>query len=392
MNSLFSMIKKLLLYLINSPLYVLSKYIPKDGRVWIFGSWFGESYSDNSRYLYEYLNKHNPQIKAIWVSKNKEVVKYLRSKNLKAYRTYSLRSIFFSLIAKYSVFVQSNQSDNLMFLNNGKTKLIQLWHGIPIKKIGLDDKIYYKKNNRIAEFLFPFLKEEYDLTIACSDMDAKSFSSAFITKRIEITGYPRNDILISKLEKEKELGYIISYLPTFRGQVNEKIDLLTDYRFTVEYWDNLLKSLGAKLIIKLHPVNYPRDYLLKKINTSENICFMSNSYVECDTQHLLSITDILITDYSSVYLDFILTEKPIIFTPFDFERYIATQREFYYKYESVTPGPKCKDWYEVSEWVCKFIKNPNLYINERKYIADRFHRYKDDKSCMRVYKAITNLS
>jgi len=110
-----------------------------------------------------------------------------------------------------------------------------------------------------------------------------------------------------------------------------------------------------------------------------------------DTYELLARTHILIADYSSVYFDFLLTEKPIIFAPFDYENYIKNDREFYYDYDEVTPGPKCKDWDDVLDWIAKFTKNPSLFLQERIAMKNRFHQYQDGQNCKRVYEKITEL-
>jgi len=99
----------------------------------------------------------------------------------------------------------------------------------------------------------------------------------------------------------------------------------------------------------------------------------------------------LITDYSSVYFDFLLTDRPIIFAPFDYDSYIAKDRELYYDYDKVTPGPKCKDWDEVLDWIEKFKTNPSLYQKERAKAKDKFHKYKDNKNSRRVFKEIVEL-
>ncbi|MBC8485993.1 MAG: CDP-glycerol glycerophosphotransferase family protein, partial [Bacteroidetes bacterium] len=126
-------LKKLLIYILNIPLYWISCCIPKNKNVWIFGAWFGEKYADNSKYLFEYVNRDHSHVRAVWLSKNKKTVESIRSKGYEVYYTYDIRSILLALKARFSIFVQSNMSDNLMFLNNKNTKLIQLWHGSPLK-------------------------------------------------------------------------------------------------------------------------------------------------------------------------------------------------------------------------------------------------------------------
>jgi CDP-glycerol glycerophosphotransferase (TagB/SpsB family) len=208
--------------------------------------------------------------------------------------------------------------------------------------------------------------------------------SAFKTSNVRITGYPRNDLLCNK---ETNNTFTITYLPTFRDSIGYKIDLFSDFNFNLELWDKSLSKSSIKLNIKMHPLSKPTDELLTKFNVLENINFLD----EIDVAEILPKTDILITDYSSVYFDYLLRDKPIIFAPFDYDNYITKDREFYYNYNEVTPGPKCKDWNEVLEWIEKFKKDPTIYADERQKVRDRFHKYQDGENCERVYNEIIKL-
>lgn len=380
------MFKKTLLYLFNSLLFFVSRFITKNKNIWLFGSWFGDKYADNSRFLFEYLHKEHPEIRAVWITDSDDIVSSLRKEGFEAYKKYSISSVLLGLRAGYSVFVQSNLVDVIPFLNNGKTKLIQLWHGIPLKKIGFDDKYAGMPSlkTRFKYLLFPFLKEFYDVFIANSQEDAERFCSAFNVKKVVVTGYPRNDVLSAI----KTTGnYNLFYFPTFRDSIGSEIDLFNYFGFDFESWNSFLGRLNINLYIKMHPVNKPGKDLLSQFENSSNIIFLD----ELDVADVLPEADVLITDYSSVYFDFLLTEKPIIFSPFDFEKYITKDRELYYPYDEVTPGPKCKDWNEVLNWVVKFKENPSLYSKERENIKNKFHKYDDFKSCERVYQEIIKL-
>ncbi len=137
----------------------------------------------------------------------------------------------------------------------------------------------------------------------------------------------------------------------------------------------------------MHPVNKPKKELLEQFILYENINFLDELHVA----EILPLADMLITDYSSIYFDYLLTNKPIIFTPFDYEKYITKDRELYYDYNEVTPGPKCNDWNEVLEWIKKFEENSNLFQEKRYKIKNKFHKYQDNKRCGKVINAIYNI-
>ena len=71
---------KLIIYILNTPLYWVSCCMPTSSNIWIFGAWFGEKYADNSKYLFEYVNQSHSEIRPIWFSTNKNVIKFLNQK------------------------------------------------------------------------------------------------------------------------------------------------------------------------------------------------------------------------------------------------------------------------------------------------------------------------
>jgi len=379
--------QKLLRSILNIPLLLLSKIVPKDPNIWIFGAWAGKKYADNSKILFEYIQKNHSEIRAIWLSKNKVVVEELRAKGYECYYTYSFTSIIIGLRAQYSIFVQNNDLDSMLFLNNGSTKLVQLFHGIPLKKIGLDHIDYSTLNYPIIrKFLLPHTIEKYDLIIACSKEDQKNFTTAFNNKNVKITGYPRNDLFYNTLNEESSIFKIV-YLPTYRGRVGNTIDLFGDYRFDIEAWQDTLKKYNIHFYIKMHPASILSGEIIDKLSNSANIKFLD----DIDLAEFLPMTDLLITDYSSVYFDYLLANKPIIFAPFDYDQYLTQDRKLYYDYDKVTPGPQCNSWNKVLEWIVIFKKNPKLYEKDRLNMKHKFHKYQDGNSANRVYSEISSL-
>jgi len=239
MKIVLEKLKKLFIYTTMLPLYWLSSIVPKDKNLWVFGAWFGERYADNSKYLFEYVNENHPEINAVWLACDKEVYKTVKNKGYKVVLKRSLMGIFLALRAKVFIVCQSKGEDLYPFINDKKSVVIQLWHGIPLKKIGYDDIIYtYKNGNpqieKIKKFFFPFLNENYSLLIATSEETKNIFSRAFRVekKKVEITGYPRNDRLFTFSRAKKGRKNIkVIYLPTFRKDRGAEVDLFTSYGF-----------------------------------------------------------------------------------------------------------------------------------------------------------------
>ncbi len=380
--------KKLLIYVINIPLYGISKLIQKDENIWIFGSWFGEKYADNSKYLFEYVNKHHPEIRAVWLTNNTETHELLKSKKYEVYKTYSLNGYLCSAKAKFS-FVCTDFSDVNKFIP--AKIIINLWHGNPLKKVVYDDTITlhlekYKFKRFIVKKIFPFINrpEHFNYIIASSLTESLNLSSAFkidITK-VLVTGLPRNDVF--KHNNSKKIKKII-YMPTHRNE--GEMDITSLFINDIELINNYLKKFDIELYIKLH------FYHMQNMNLIEysNVKLLQDDDINQDIYSVMNNFDLLITDYSSIYFDYLLTDRPIIFSAFDYEEYIQNDRELYYDYNEVTPGPKCKNWNEILEWIVKFKENPRLYGDERERVKNRFHRYQDSKSCERVYNTTSSL-
>ena len=382
LKNLESMINRLrkIFYIIKSLIYLFSRILPKDENIWLFGAWFGEKYADNSKYLFEYVNKNLPSVRAIWLTKNESVYELLSKKGYEVYYTYSILGYYYASRAAIS-FVSTSFDDVNVFL---PTPLVfYLGHGIPLKKLVYDDKINYKsepeKGFQLLRFFFPFIREpkDYDYVLASSEADAKNLSSAFRVdkKNVPILGLPRNDRIkkakLNELRTKTDLKVI--YLPTHRKEGSENFFQI--FLEDIELINQKLNDLNTDLFIKFHYYHDSQEF-----ENYSNIHFLEND----DIYDIINDFDILITDYSSVYFDFLLSEKPIIFFPFDYEDYIKSDRELYYNYDEVTPGPKCLTWVEVVEWIRKFKANPDLYLEERKSIKRKFHKYEDSKSSERT--------
>lgn len=389
----------------ESLIFFRAYFVKKDNTIWVFGAIRGKKYMDNAKYLFEYVHKYT-NIQAIWISKNQDVVDDLKSKGFNAFYEYTPEAQFYTTRAKIAVITHRGnrkKSDLPFHTFSKKTKIIQLWHGIPLKKIAFDDKVFsfkqdgnslkWKSKQFLKKTFFPFLNyvHEPSLLLALSKDTQDIFSKAFRTsqEKVIISGYPRNDILLKHLSIEDNSSNKkkIIYMPTFRGSVNSNFDLFLQYGFDIERLDTFLSEENMQLDIKLHPFNQPSVELIEKLEQSKNIFFLDHDAI----YEIIGEYAMLITDYSSIYFDYLLLDRPIIFAPFDKESYLKKDREFYFDYDEVTPGPSAMDWIEVMEHLKKFNNSSKWYAQERRKIKDRFHTYQDDNSTQRVYEAICNI-
>lgn len=382
------MIKRFLIYILNLPLYYAMYFIHPKKNLWIFGAWFGEKYFDNPKFLFEYVQEKYADIEIIWITKDKSICN-----NKDILYKYSFKAIYKSLRGEVFIVTHSTVMDIYKFINNNSRIVVQLWHGIPIKKIANDDKRYEtsstlkKIKRKLILTLFPFTKPLYRLTIASSEDDKKNMITAFntIDKNVKVTGYPRNDVFKSNQKNCSE--FKILYAPTLRDKIDDEVNLFDDFGFDSKKVLELLESKNIYLDIKMHPAN-KIDVKFKNSINSNYIKFLES---KIEINEIIQDYSIVVSDYSGLYVDFLLTDRPIIFAPFDYEKYITKDRELYYDYDEVTPGPKCKNWEEVLEWIVKFKENPNLFKKEREEVKNRFHKYQDGRSCERVFNEIVKL-
>ena len=92
-----------------------------------------------------------------------------------------------------------------------------------------------------------------------------------------------------------------------------------------------------------------------------------------DIQELLMDTDILVTDYSSTYIDYLLLDRPIVFYNFDYQDYLNTDREMYYDYEEVTPGYKAENFDQLMEEFERLIQGEDYFKEERERVCNFFY-------------------
>lgn len=389
-------------------LWLLIFFVPRHKNLWVFGSMRGKSYLDNARYLFEYVNAEN-QVRAIWISKNKFLVRRLQQEGFEAYYEYSLKAVWYCARAKVAVVTHRGNrrlSDLPFYLLSKKTAIIQLWHGVGLKKTAFDDKTFSFQHDEsslmwvikayVKKILFPYLDyvNHPKLVLALAENTQKIFSNAFRVPldSVVITGYPRNDVLlrnecVSREGSNNERIQKIIYMPTFRGGESSEFDLFERYGFDVQVMEAYLYKENFRLDIKLHPFNFPSKKVLNQLVASELI-----NIIECDHVYdVLHEYAMLITDYSSVYFDYLLLDRPIIYSPFDKEHYLEEERQFYFDYDRVTPGPKARDWVGVMDCIQMYKEDSSLYSAERKSLRNDFHLYQDDGSSARVFSCIESV-
>ncbi len=357
-----------------------------DENLIIMGAYSGNSYMDNTKYLFEFLNKRS-NYNVVWFTKSRGLLAELRNKGYTAVYALSLDALKLLRRARF-IFLTHGVYDVLPIDFSSKTEIIMTWHGTVIKDITEDfDATYsYKKWVRILKLKsYPDQYIDYVLTPAKGKYEHEILTKAFrvdSTKILDL-GYPRNDILFDynldfKKTLRKKYGIpdniksVFLYAPTFRDAGSLRFPFKNK---DLENLNELLEEMEAVFLFKGHAYE-------KKINFGE---LKSINLVRkpSDIQELLIISDLLISDYSSVTFDFLLTNRPVILFPYDLEIY-EKGRGLHYDLREIAPGPIVYDVKSLIEAVKNFEEIDVDYRKIREKIRDRFNKYHDGKSSERL--------
>ena len=223
-----------------------------------------------------------------------------------------------------------------------------------------------------------------------------------------ITGIPRNDYLfdskgISNLEKitKKKLKNkkIILFTPTFRVGYSKKQgsknfnNIFGFTNFDNKSFNNFLIKNNIFFIFKLHPNEEPYLSNYKNLIDSENSFQLNNDLLtqyNLDFYEIINATDILVTDYSGIFIDFLLLNRPIIFTPVDLNDYAKTRNFLFTPYEHWTPGKKVLSQIQLMNEIRNILNGKDKYTHERKIQKDIWHYFQDNLSSKRVSKILLN--
>ena len=409
MYNILLTIKKIIkyLYLFYRLIYflfvnVLAIVVPKKNNLWLIGSWQGNRFSSSSKYLFLYLLKNKPEISVFWITKNKDVFNLLDSQSLPVLYKYSPKGLWCSL--RSSVIFVSNEIDDVNpgYANNAI--FIQLFHHVlPIKYMMRGDhKVNYntfKNFSLIRKFKVilnrPHMFRQPDYNVTSSKWMADEVTSKKLNvnkNKILISGFPRTDALLhiqkndvdyldSVIDEIKSTNTkVLYYLPTHRDHDLEFNPF--DYSFDLEKISNFLIKIDAVLIIRFHPRD--KAYRENKYFFENNLRIIKEPEGLQDPYSILKQTDVLITDYGSIFSDYLLMDKPIIFAKFDHEKYVRI-RSLNWDYDKYTPGYKTESWTDIIIALNEiFIDKIDIFKVDRNILKNKIYQFQDTNNSKRL--------
>ncbi|MDI9617645.1 MAG: CDP-glycerol glycerophosphotransferase family protein [Methanothermobacter sp.] len=359
--------------------------IPKDKKMIVFDS--APDFSGNSMALFDFIKEIEDK-ECVWIVDEPADVP-----DVKQEKRHSLRALFRILRAGTIVSTHGRMAE----IRVSRQRYVNLWHGMPLKAMA-----YTETNGREFKPPVSFDDENYYL-IATSTIMKNALAACFNqdARRIHITGQPRNDKLfrpgrLSEILSVNPDSYrtIILFAPTFRS--SEFIDdgnlishHLNFHDFDADKFSRFLQENDILFLVKFHPLE--EDEARKFFKRMDNVLLIESDELtrrHADLYDILGGVDVLVTDYSSVYFDFLLLDRPIVFAVPDLEEYRRRRGFVLEPFEFWTPGPKVRTFSEFLAELEKCINDEDYYRDERRMINELVNQYQDDRSSERVYKLV----
>lgn len=393
--------------------FAFSHLMPRDRNLWVFG--LPKRFSWNSKYLFLHIANQKPgAVKVLWIVRDQKMAQELMSQGYPAALWWEPKALWGCLRAKY--FIADAYLNTINFWLSGGAREVLLWHGIPLKKLEKDIKIgesievllLQSRGLQKAFFrlLLPWRFRKPDYMTATSPAFQEIFAWAFGVPKenVFIAGFPKNDILfepvqgadigadqnaleiLKKFRQKVPAGKVVLYAPTWRDTGGDSFFEKTEDLLIL---DAFLREHNILLLFKAHPAT--RQNTIRELVSSQGVRNIVLVDPQSDADPLLARIDVLVTDYSGIFFEFLLLDRPVIFFPFDYEKYVSKDRELYFPYDEITPGPKVKTLGELCAALQNATQGKDEWREARKKVRDLCFTFQDGRNAERVFEAIRKL-
>lgn len=343
-------------------------------------------YTDNTKAVFDEMikRKYNNKYKLIWVVDDKKEFKNIRIKNVKFIQRdnkFINKIVFkyYNLFSKYII----DCNKYIKKINKNQFR-IHLSHGTPIK-------IAFGYNSKVGNVDYIIQVSDF-----FTDINAQAFNVD--KKKLLSLGFPRNDILVNNkktinLFSEDKNNKFVVWLPTYRNHKKDKdtneacfpycVPTITK-KSEIEKLNKFLFENNEILIIKPHPAEDVSKLL--SLNLS-NIKIINDKYLKeknISLYELLASSNALITDYSSVYYDYLLTDKPIGIAAPDIEEYRKKVGLLFDDYENSIVGEYIYNIKDLITFFENIANNKDIKKEERTNKKKLYNKYYDGKSTERI--------
>ncbi len=391
-RKILNKIKKLFVKLYQ----LCARAVPENKKLILFESSLFRGYTGNPRYIYEEIIRRNldEKYKCAWVFR-KHLLKDIKISGDPTIVSY--KSIKFFYYMASAAFIVSDSRLPRYLVQNKDVTYIQTWHGTPLKKLALDmTSLDMAGNTNIERYHdnFRLSASRWKYLLSQNPFSTKTFKRCFAFEgEILEYGYPRNDVLVNSTNEDilaikERLGLprdkkIILYAPTWRDNQFHKRG---EYKFASALDFDMLRDFISDeyvVIVKYH-------YLIKdNVDWGRYKAFVYQFGEGEDIASLYLVSDMLITDYSSVMFDYSVLLRPMIFFAYDLEDYQEGLRGFYFDFLDEAPGPVVKDTKSLIDTILNYDSNKW----QEKYDAfnKKYNPFDDGKASSRVVSLIDDI-
>lgn len=363
----------------------LDRLVPKDPRLLVVGGDDGAAFTGNARVLFEHAVAA-PGWEAYWFSTSRSVLSAVARRHPgRAVHAAGPRALLIGVRSRAALVTHSRRDVGLLGYSRLR-RFVQLTHGVGPKTMG-----YAKREHDVA----PLDRETstYAHLTCSSAFEATFWERGYRMPPADlwVTGVPRNDALLAPadpaLVREHPVlaGRTVLYAPTFRDQV-----LLEDY-LPVPGMDGaalveLLERHDATLLLRPHPYEAgAARATVERVASPRVVAAGSDTFP--DPVELLKHVDVLVTDYSSIYADFLLLDRPIVFTPVDLAEY-EDERGFFFPYADHTPGPKAVTGPDLLAALEDALSGADPFAGQRARDRELFHAHPAGGACERILERL----
>lgn len=371
---------------------VIGKHFNKKNII-IFESFSGRKYSDSPKYVYEYMKDSFSKYKMYWII-DKDKISYFKENNIPYIIRFSFRGIFKKARAKVWF---TNERMPLWWKKPVGMKVIQTWHGTPLKTIGADLDVRAMHGISVYRHLKEVTgdSDRWDYAVSPNRYSSDIFKHAFRLKRYQMinSGSPKNDILTNYANVETDnikanFGIdlnkrVILYAPTWRDNEYIKGDYYTA-RLHLDL-NEMRTELGDDVVVLIRTHHLIASTL--DLTNYESFAMDVSDYEDINDLYLIS--DLLITDYSSVFFDFSILKRPIIFFAYDLEEYNKNIRGLYFDYKKEVPGPIVRDTSAVITEINRAFSSEQLHHNYDQFV-EKYNSWDDGHATERLVDFVMN--
>ncbi|AXJ00515.1 CDP-glycerol glycerophosphotransferase, TagB/SpsB family [Cyclonatronum proteinivorum] len=363
----------------------------------VLTSFHGDGYRGNTRIIFEALQDH-PEIEAVWLTRNPDLCATLQQKfgHSKAALQHSWRGLR-ELGEARALFLTHGTSDFAFLKLPRHAAIIQTYHGLPTKRGEYmrpgTDKPPGAVHRKVLEYRFQPITHFLSSSETVSEVFSKRFGLP--AGRFRETGFPMYESLVKRSGDEKSavlqmLGIpetphekpakIVLYAPTYRRRTRTR--WLPFEALNTEKLSDFLEHENAWLCFRPHPndFNPPK----KLLECSPRILLSGQRVVE-QTEVLVAASDVIVTDYSSVYLEGLLRDIPPLFIPYDRDSY---ERGMPLPYDEFTPGPHIHSMDDFLSALSEALSGGAKYREARERVRNMFFRHQGDDATARVIKLL----